>query len=73
MKIDLNGDPLWERRFESGSSDVVHAVQITSDGGYVLVGASTPLDGGPADLLLIKTDARGNVPESPVRLSGQLR
>ena len=73
MKIDLNGDPLWERRFESGSSDVVHALQITSDGGCVLAGASTPLDGGPADLLLIKTDARGIVPESPVRLSGQLR
>jgi len=73
MKIDTDGDPLWERLFDSVTSDVVHALQITTDGGCLMVGAADPLDGGPADLLIIKTDARGNVPDSPVRLSGQLR
>ena len=73
MKVDANGGPLWERLFDSATSDVVHGLHITTDGGCLMVGTANPLDGGPADLLIIKTDARGNVPDSPVRLSGQLR
>ena len=72
LKTDAVGDPLWQRTFESVSSDEITSLQTTSDGGFVLVGSSASMDGSPADLLLIKTDARGTTPlepeESPQRL-----
>ena len=72
LKTDAVGNPLWQQTFESVSSDEVTSLQITSDGGFVLAGSSASMDGSPADLLLIKTDARGTIPlepeENPQRL-----
>lgn len=62
LKLDGNGEPVWRRAFESASSDEVYSLQLTTDGGFVMTGSSAPIDGSPADLLLIKTDARGNTP-----------
>ena len=73
MKTDSQGFLEWERTLTHGGSgwDDAVSVQQTSDGGYILTGyvgekdiQSFP-DGstvrGGADVLLIKTDANGNV------------
>jgi hypothetical protein len=65
LKTNAVGNPLWQQTFESISSDEVTSLQITSDGGFVLAGSSASMDGSPADLLLIKTDARGTTPSRP--------
>jgi hypothetical protein len=59
LKTNAIGNPIWERTFESTSSYELTSLQITSDGGFIVAGSSTSMDGAPADLLLIKTDAQG--------------
>ncbi len=37
IKLDANGNPLWQKTFSGG---VMNSIQETSDGGYLLAGAS---------------------------------
>ena len=52
IKIDGDGDLVWERTFKGIGEG--HDVQQTSDGGYIIVG-NTP------DVWLIKTDGNGSM------------
>ena len=73
MKTDSQGNEEWERTLTHGGSgwDDAVSVQQTSDGGYILTGYVGEKDiesfpegstvRGGADVLLIKTDANGNV------------
>jgi Immunoglobulin domain len=69
LKLDGNGNKLWERDFGGTNDDELTAIQPTSDGGYVLGGYSTSgISGnktatnyGGADYWLIKLDSSGNV------------
>ncbi len=56
IKIDLQGDSLWARTYQKGG---YCSVTPTSDGGSVLVGATSALGAGSSDALLIKTTSEG--------------
>jgi len=70
LKIDTNGNKLWEKAFGGNKNEIGYSVQQTNDGGYVIVGqtawsikAADMGEGGYArqsDVYLIKTDADGN-------------
>jgi hypothetical protein len=68
MKIDLNGNTIWQKKYGCPSVDGFQSVIQAPDGGYICVGSSACLDtayatdisNGSADLLVIKTDALGN-------------
>ena len=72
LKTNAIGNPIWERTFESTSSYELTSLQITSDGGFIVAGSSASMDGSPADLLLIKTNARGTIPLEPEENSQRL-
>jgi hypothetical protein len=60
IKIDVDGNKIWERTFDSGKSrDMGTSVQGTTDGGYIIVGTSGAWEGN-SDIWIIKTDANGN-------------
>ncbi len=61
LKTDANGDILWTQTYGGTDSDEGYSVQLTSDGGYILVGetCSYGVPAGTADVWLIKTDADG--------------
>ena len=67
IKIDDNGNLLWESTFGGTGFDAAHGLDVTSNGGFVIAGNSKSLDGdatanfGENDLWIIKADVNGNL------------
>jgi len=60
VRTDPNGNMLWNQTFGGKGYDEAYSVQ-TSNGGYVLAGATTSFGAGFLDFWLINTDAFGKV------------
>jgi hypothetical protein len=60
IKTNASGDTLWTRTYGGAELDYGYSIQQTSDGGYVIAGASTSFSGGPYDVYLVKTNASGD-------------
>ena len=67
IKIDDDGNLVWEQNFGGGAFDAAQSVSLSSDGGFIISGnsKSTAIDvtanAGENDIWLIKTDANGNM------------
>jgi len=59
VRIDGNGNELWQRHFGGDEHEVAHAVQQTADGGYVMAGAVESFGAGGHDAWLVRTRADG--------------
>jgi hypothetical protein len=60
IKIDANGNRLWEKTFCESEVNFCSEVQQTRDDGYIIAGRFISSIGNEANLRLIKTDASGN-------------
>ncbi len=60
MKTDANGNIIWAKTYGGTSNDWAYSIQQTSDGGYIVAGLTWSFSAG-GDILLIKTDANGNL------------
>src|SRR6218665_2335702 len=68
IKIDANGNKLWDKTIGSGGIDVIGDMIETSDGGYLIGGTSGSFASGDRtegprgylDYWVVKTDAYGN-------------
>ncbi len=67
VKLDDNGNKLWQKSLGGLKFDAAESVVLTKDGGFLIAGNSKSSDGdisqnkGENDLLLIKTDRNGNI------------
>jgi nicotinamide riboside kinase len=61
VKTDANGNRIWAKTYGGTEDDRAYAVQQTSDGGYIVAGSTRSFSGGRDDIILIKTDANGNI------------
>ena len=64
MKINPNGDLIWLQTYGGDFDDWGYDAKMTSDGGYILVGASYSFGGGDSDFYVVKTE-----PEMPSDVS----
>jgi TolB-like protein len=60
IKTDAKGNIQWAKTYGGTEDEFAYSVQQTSDGGYIVAG-STRSFGEDGDILLIKTDANGNI------------
>jgi hypothetical protein len=51
----------WTRTYGGTDTDIANSVRQTSDGGYIVAGATNSFGAGSYDVYLIKMDANGNV------------
>jgi hypothetical protein len=61
VKIDKNGNLLWQKNYGGSDWDFGNSLQKTSDGGFIIAGTTYSFGRGDADGYIIKTDALGNV------------
>lgn len=69
IKLDSSGNITWQNTIGGGGQDWVHAIDQTSDGGYIVGGYSnssasfdkTEDDQGAYDYWVVKLDAFGNI------------
>jgi hypothetical protein len=59
MRLDEDGDVVWERTYAEGRASSGAAVLAASDGGYVVAGTIQSGDGDDADIYLLRVDAEG--------------
>jgi hypothetical protein len=61
LKINFNGDSLWEKRYGGSNTEILNHGIICNVGGFAAVGYSTSTNGNDADILFIKTDSTGAI------------
>ncbi len=67
IKLDENGNLLWEKSFGGSENDAVPSIYPAEDQGYIIAGASNSSDGdvsenfGIGDIWILKIDSNGNV------------
>ena len=65
LKLDANGNKLWEKTFGGSYDDRAYCIQQTSDGGYIVAGYTSSFGVGNYDVYIIKMDANGNTGAYP--------
>ena len=60
IKIDKFGNEIWKKTFAGPLDDEADLALPTSDGGYIIVGATNSYGAGDYDVWMIKTDGEGN-------------
>jgi len=56
MRVNANGDLIWEKTYGGGYCDEAWSVDITSTGGYIIAGYTESFGAGNYDVYLIKTE-----------------
>lgn len=61
VKINQEGDPIWEKTYGSYGNDEACHLIATKDGGYAFCGYTTSNGQGKKDAWIVKTDAKGEL------------
>jgi len=61
VKLDASGDEIWSKTYGGALNDEGRSVRQTSDNGFIICGGTFSSGAGYEDVLVIKTDASGNI------------
>jgi len=59
LKLNQYGSPEWKKTYGGGQDDYAHSVQQTSDGGYIVAGATQSFGSGGMDIWVLKLNSSG--------------
>lgn len=60
LKLDTEGQVVWQKTYGGAQHDYANAVAQTSDGGYIVAGYTYSAGAGGSDWVILKLDADGN-------------
>lgn len=60
IKTSASGDAMWTKMYGDIDNDYGYSVDQTSDGGYIISGATLSFGAGGYDIYLLKTDSNGD-------------
>ena len=61
LKLDSLGDTLWTRTYGDTAAEYGRDLQVTSDGGFIIVGSTNSRGNGKEDVYVIRTNAFGDL------------
>jgi len=61
VKTDSHGNEEWSATFGGADNDYGYSIYQTSEGGYIVCGATYSFGAGGSDLYIVKTDSAGNM------------
>ena len=65
LKLDADGNKLWEKTFGGEYSDEAYSIQQTNDEGYIVAGYTESFGAGSRDVYVLKLDKYGNTGPDP--------
>ena len=65
LKLDADGNKVWEKTFGGSYYDYAHSIQQTSDGGYIVAGYTESFGAGGRDVYVLKLDVYGTTGPYP--------
>jgi hypothetical protein len=65
IKTDASGNEVWSQTYEGTANQYITSLVETSDGAFAMAGYISHPYPDPAELLLMKTDKDGYIPEFP--------
>ena len=60
LLVGESPEETWNRTYGGPGNDLASEIQVTKDGGYVIIGVTESYGAGDGDAWLIKTDSEGN-------------
>ena len=61
LKLDSNGNIVWQKTYGGELGYYVRSIQQTNDGGYIMAGYTYSFRQGPPDIWAVKLDNNGNI------------
>jgi len=63
VRVDADGDPVWEKTFGGSSDDYTESVELLADEGYIATGYTTSTGTGESDIWLFSVSSDGDLIE----------
>jgi hypothetical protein len=61
VRVDADGQPLWEKTFGGPGNESGRYLEQTEDGGFIVAGTAKLTEDSPGQIYIVKTDAAGDL------------